>query len=493
LYREVLDGRYLVVSLTVAGLLIVQYFFTNNVFSITTVGYTLEFPIEELVLATILIIAFTSWLRTSVFYGFSSSFGRFFTGVMVFLSLKAIASLVYILGYVVSEVYGIFWIIHHFFNVASYLPLYASLIIAVFESHNFLKTLASQDKVYGWVIVYGLPAIVWLYFVFFVFKTQAPYLNPEALVSFITSTVYFVLDIITLVLLVPLLSSRFREGILQRSIEGTMLAIVIFSLADIFGNTIFILGEHSLLHTISYSTYALAYILIIPSSRILLGVTVKTARNAAKIRREPKVYDISELTNALKAIIGKCADDVFKALGIVSEGTTIGETELLKLKRMLETILSKPVAEKILEEYVKPLGVETVSVEEKKPIKKSSEFLAVNALELNRISVKLLDPMFLSDIILNSKTEALRKFKVNGIDVREIFSKTLLREYEGSFLILISSPKDFESKILIDQEKIRAAMVKKADGQVLLGFRALQFLRKYTGEVEVIVYSIHKK
>ncbi len=491
--REVLDGRYLVVSLTVAGFLIVQYFITKNVFSITSAGYTLEFTIGELVLATILIIAFISWLRTSVFYGLSSSFGRFFSGVMVFLGLKAIATLAYILGYVVGEVYGIFWIIHHFFNVASYLPLYASLIIAVFESHNLLKSLASQDRVYSWVITYGLPAIVWLYFIFFVFKTQAPYLKPEAIVSFVTSTVYFTLDIITLVLLAPLLSSRFREGLLQRSIEGAILAIVVFSLADIFGNAIFILGEHSLLHIISCSAYALAYILIIPPSRALLGVVEKTGKAVAKIRKEPRVYDISGLTSALKAVIGKRAEDVFKALGIDSGGTTIGETELLKLKRMLVTILSKPVAERILEKHVKPLGVETIGVEEKTSTRKSSESLTVDTLELNRMSVKLSDPMFLSDIILNSKTESVRKFKVVGIDVREMFSKMLLREGGNSFLLIISSPNDFESKILIDQGKIRAAMVKKADGHVIPGFRALQFLGKYVGEVEAILLRIRKK
>ena len=491
--REVLDGRYLVVSLTVVGFLIVQYFFTKNVLTITSAGYTLEFTIGELVLATILIIAFISWLRTSVFYGFSSSFGRFFTGVMVFIGLKAIAALIYVLGYVVGEAYGIFWIIHHFFNVASYLPLYASLIIAVFESHNLLKSLASQDKVYSWVITYGLPAIVWLYFVFFVFKTQAPYLKPEAIVTFVTSTVYFVLDIITLVLLAPILTSRFREGLMQRSIEGTILAIVVFSLADIFGNAIFILGEHSLLHIISCSVYALAYILMIPPSHTLLGVVGKTVGDAAKIRKEPRVYDISGLAEALKAVIGKSADDVFKALGIVSEGTTISETELLKLKRILETILSKPVAEGILEKHVKPLGVETIGVEEKEPVKKGGETLTIDTLELNSMSVKLSDPMFLSNIILNSRIESISKFKVDGIDIREMFSRIPLRGHENSFLFIISSPKDFESKIFTDQGKIRAAIVKKADGQVLLGFKALQFLKKYTGEVEVTLYRVHKK
>ena len=490
--REVLDGRYLVVSLTVAGFLIVQYFITKNVFSITSAGYTLEFTIGELVLATILIIAFISWLRTSIFYGLSSSFGRFFSGVMVFLGLKAIATLAYILGYVVGEVYGIFWLIHHFFNVASYLPLYASLIIVVFESHNLLKSLASQDRVYSWVITYGLPAIVWLYFIFFVFKTQAPYLKPEAIVSFVTSTVYFMLDIITLVLLAPLLSSRFREGLLQRSIEGAILAIVAFSLADIFGNAIFILGEHGLLHVISCSIYALAYLLIIPPSRALLGAVEKTGKAVAKIRKEPRVYEISGLTDALKAIIGRRAEDVFKALGIDSGGTTIGETELIKLKRMLETILSKPVAERILEKHVKPLGVETVGVEEKISAK-TSEAISVDTLELNSMSIKLSDPMFVSDIVLNSKTESVKKFRVVGIDVREVFSKMVLRETGNSFLLIISSPNDFESKILIDHGRIRAAMVKKADGHVLPGFSALQFLGKYVGEVEAILLRISKK
>ncbi len=490
--REVLDGRYLVVSLTVAGFLIVQYFITKNVFSITSAGYTLEFTIGELVLATILIIAFISWLRTSIFYGLSSSFGRFFSGVMVFLGLKAIATLAYILGYVVGEVYGIFWLIHHFFNVASYLPLYASLIIVVFESHNLLKSLASQDRVYSWVITYGLPAIVWLYFIFFVFKTQAPYLKPEAIVSFVTSTVYFMLDIITLVLLAPLLSSRFREGLLQRSIEGAILAIVAFSLADIFGNAIFILGEHGLLHVISCSIYALAYLLIIPPSRALLGAVEKTGKAVAKIRKEPRVYEISGLTDALKAIIGRRVEDVFKALGIDSGGTTIGETELIKLKRMLETILSKPVAERILEKHVKPLGVETVGVEEKISAK-TSEAISVDTLELNSMSIKLSDPMFVSDIVLNSKTESVKKFRVVGIDVREVFSKMVLRETGNSFLLIISSPNDFESKILIDHGRIRAAMVKKADGHVLPGFSALQFLGKYVGEVEAILLRISKK
>ena len=490
--KEILDGRYLVISLTVAGFLIVQYFITKNVFAITSAGYTLEFTIGELILVTILIIAFISWLRTSIFYGFSSTFGRFFSGITVFLGLKAVATLAYILSYVVSEAYGILWILHHFFNVASYLPLYASLIIVVFESHNLLKTLASQDKIYSWVITYGLPAIVWLYFIFFVFKTQTPYLKPEAIVSFVILTIYFILDVITLVLLTPLLSSRFREGLLQRSIEGAILAIVVFSLADIFGNAILVLGERGLLDVISCSVHALAYILMIPPSRALLGVIEKTSKAVVKIRKEPRVYSISGLTSVLKAIIGKRAEEVFKALGIESEGTTIGETELLKLKRMLEIILSKPVAEKILEKHVKPLNVESEGVEERISAK-AGEALSVDTLELNNMSIKLSDPMFVSDIILNSKTESVGKFKVVGIDVREVFSKMVSNETGNSFLLIISSSNDFESKILIDHGRIKAAIVKKADGHVLPGFSALQFLGKYVGEVEAILLRIRKR
>ncbi len=273
---EVFSGKFLIVVFTLGGLLVVQHLLFTYTYPLLIYNYPLSLAIASFAVTVSSAIAFLYWLRATVPYGLSSIFGKVFSGITLFLGFKFSGHLLETLSHFTSEPYSsVFNIISHFFLIAAYLPLYSSIVILVFEGHFLLRSKAAHGKIYATVIVYGLPALIWVYLVFFIFQIRLPSMSWSSIVGFVISTVYVVMDIIVLIILVPLVSSKFRHGLLQYSMEALVYAIVAFSLADIFRNALFFTLGNVALEILPYVGYTVSYMLFTSPSQTILHLEAK--------------------------------------------------------------------------------------------------------------------------------------------------------------------------------------------------------------------------
>ena len=276
LSTEVFTGRFLIVVLTLAGLLVVQHLFLTYAFPLTVLNYPLSLAVASLAVIVSSAIAFLYWLKATVPYGLSSIFGKVFSGVTLFLGFKAFGNLFETLSHFTGEPYSsALDVISHFFLIAAYLPLYSSIVILVFEGHFLLRSRATHGKIYATIIVYGLPALIWVYLVFFLFQMRLPTMSWSEIVGFVVSTVYVIMDVIVLIILVHLVSSKFRHGLLQYSMEALVYAIVAYSLADIFRNAMFFIVGYDVLKILPYVGYMISYMLFTSPSRTILHLEAK--------------------------------------------------------------------------------------------------------------------------------------------------------------------------------------------------------------------------
>ncbi|RLG71960.1 MAG: hypothetical protein DRO23_11215 [Thermoprotei archaeon] len=162
-----LIGLVSVVSLTY--LFLKQFTLINvNVLNMNVTG-------EYLAKAILFLLAFSAfilWVYATIPYGFSSVFGRIFMGIMLFLGFKAVGEFLFLIPHFINvfDVKGVFHVIGGFMFIASYLPLYASLLILLCEQRVLVRKPIETANIYASIIFVGSLGLIWAYFVLFALK-----------------------------------------------------------------------------------------------------------------------------------------------------------------------------------------------------------------------------------------------------------------------------------------------------------------------------------